>query len=252
MKKEFSFFYGLVLTDGTITTSTRNRGKIQIELSIRDRNILDKLHIIFPESKISIRQRSTNFSQNHESCIFSLFYKKYRDYFFKQGYPKCQKAINARPPNCEYSKCDFWRGVIDGDGSIGQIKNGDPYISLITKSEDLANSYLRLLEEEFGIIKICNKNKRDDCYNITVKNEDAITLGNFLYGDSHLYLDRKYQKYQQNLSWKRTKNKITRKYWSKEDDNFILSNSIDNSMMKLNRSRSSIACRKNRLIKFNK
>ena len=106
--------------------------------------------------------------------------------------------------------------------------------------------------KEFGIIKICNKNKRDDCYNITVKNEDAITLGNFLYGDSHLYLDRKYQKYQENLSWKRTKNKITRKYWSKEDDNFILSNSIDNSMMKLNRSRSSIACRKNRLIKFNK
>ena len=59
MNKEFSYFYGLVLTDGTITTSTRNRGKIQIELSIRDRNILDKLHIIFPESKISIRQRST-------------------------------------------------------------------------------------------------------------------------------------------------------------------------------------------------
>jgi hypothetical protein len=47
MNKEFSYFYGLVLTDGTITTSTRNRGKIQIELSIRDRNIYQKLYMSF-------------------------------------------------------------------------------------------------------------------------------------------------------------------------------------------------------------
>lgn len=247
MNKVFSYFYGLVLTDGTITTSTRNRGKIQIELSIKDRDILDKLHKIFPESKIRVRQRSTNFSQRHESCIFSLYYKKYRDYFFMKGYPKYQKAINAKPPSGDYSKCDFWRGVIDGDGSIGQIKSGDPYISLITKSENLAKSYLNFLKEEFGIVKICNRNKRDDCYNITVKNEDAIKLGKFLYHESNLYLNRKYQSYQQNLDWKRTKNKSTRKHWTKEEDNFILSNSIDKSMKKLKRSKSSIVCRKHRL-----
>ena len=39
------------------------------------------------------------------------------------GFPIENKTINARPPICKYDINAFWRGVIDGDGSLG-IRQG--------------------------------------------------------------------------------------------------------------------------------
>ena len=50
-------------------------------------------------------------------------------------------------------------------------------------------------------------------------------------------------------SWERTKKKVSRRTWTKEEDEFILKNTVKDSMKKLGRTEKSIQLRKFRLKK---
>lgn len=245
-----SYLFGLILTDGNLYFNTRNRGKVQIELSYDDKDIIEKIqkHFYY-KSYINTRNRDTNFIKNYKSIIWSCHQQEFREELLKLGIPKNNKSELANVPLVKYNKNAFWRGVIDGDGSIGITKNNEPFISLVIVSEQLAQKYLMFLKDEFNIVKIVNRNKRDNVYNITVKNEDAINLGNYIYKNSTIYMDRKYKKYSEFKKWKRTKKKINAKTWTDEEDNFILNNNVEKSMKTLNRTESSIKTRLWRLKK---
>ena len=112
--------------------------------------------------------------------------------------------MNASIPIVEFNEFDFWRGVIDGDGSLGITSKNIPFISLVTKSENLKIEYLKFLEKYLNIKKSINRNKRDNVYNIMVTNENAIKLINLIYYDtSKIYLNRKFIKAKQVLLWQR-------------------------------------------------
>ncbi len=63
---EHSYFFGFVQTDGSLTKSTRNRGKLQIEVGEKDLHILKSFRKLFPSvySSVSPRVRDTNFRNN--------------------------------------------------------------------------------------------------------------------------------------------------------------------------------------------
>lgn len=245
-----SYLFGLILTDGSLYFNTRNRGKVQIELSYDDKDIIEKIqeHFYY-KSYINTRNRDTNFIKNYKSIIWSCYQQEFREELLKLGMPKNNKSELANTPLAKYNKNAFWRGVIDGDGSIGITKNNEPFISLVIVSEQLAQKFLMFLKDEFNIIKIVNRNKRDNVYNITVKNEDAINLGNYIYKNSTIYMNRKYKKYLEFKNWKRTKKKINARTWTDKEDNFILNNSVEKSIKVLNRTESSIKTRLWRLKK---
>lgn len=121
--------------------------------------------------------------------------------------------------------------------------NNEPFVSITVTSENLVKEYLHLLKQNFGVTKILNPNKRDNVYNITVKNEDAISLSNYLYKDSTIHLDRKYSKHLECLNWKRSKRKVDSRSWTSEEDIFILNNTIENSMSHLDRTDNSVKMR---------
>lgn len=242
-----SYIFGLLGTDGNLYLQDRDRGRITLEVSIKDKDIVDKLYEAIPNSSINFRTRDTNFKNNYESIIFANHQKGFRQELIDFGFPLEDKTNIISPPNKEYSISDFWRGVIDGDGSIGFIADGSPFVSLITKSEQLKVSFCELLKNEFNIIKQINRNKRDNVYNITIKNEDALALASFIYKDAFIYLDRKYQKYLEIMQWKRTKAKNTRRTWTEFELDFIQNNSVKDSVIALNRTESSIKNKKYRL-----
>lgn len=67
-----SYIYGLLITDGCLMLSTRNRGKVYLEVSIKDGDIIDKLYNLIPDSnQIRYRTRNTKFSNNYSTKIFS-------------------------------------------------------------------------------------------------------------------------------------------------------------------------------------
>lgn len=196
MTEKESYIYGLLITDGSIYLTTRNRGKVVLEISKRDEDIVDKLINEIPNSTKRERTRSTNFSKEYSSVSFNNHRLEFRTWLFECGYPKEDKTNNASIPSVDFSETDFWRGVIDGDGSLGITSKNIPFVSLVTKSESLKNEYLDFIEKKLGIVKRINRNKRDKVYNICVTRDSATKLAKLLYEDCNGFcLKRKYSKF---------------------------------------------------------
>lgn len=246
--QEKSYIFGLLGADGSLYLTTQNRGKMTLEVNIKDKDICEKLFHIIPNSSVTERTRNTNFKDEYHSVVFSNHQLSFRQEMIDFGFPTEDKTNNISIPNQEYSERDFWRGVIDGDGSLGFIERGTPFLSLVTKSESLKQEYCKMLFEKFGIEKDVHRNKRDGVYNIVVSNEDALNVIHYLYDDSTLYLDRKYQKALETYQWIRTIPKAPpRKRWTPEQDEYILSHSIEESMEYLGRTKQSVKTRLYRL-----
>lgn len=196
MTKNESYIFGLLITDGNLSLKSRNRGRITLEISYKDKDIVEKLANVIPNSFITERVRKTNFSNLHHSIMFSNYRLEFRKFLIENGFPIENKTFNANIPNNNYYEIDFWRGVIDGDGSLGLTKNNLPFISFTTKSEFLKEQYCLFLQKYFNIKKNVKRNKRDNIYNIVVFGQRAVNLSKLLYltDTEAIFLNRKYQK----------------------------------------------------------
>lgn len=197
--EEKSYIYGLFLTDGSIDIKDYNSytGTIRLELNYKDKDIIEKLYQIIPYSSIHERTRATNFSQEHHTIIFSNSRKDFISILINMGFPIENKTINACPPICEYDINAFWRGVIDGDGSLGirQGKNGlEAFLSLTTKSELLRNAFCNYLSSITREQYNPKRNIRDGVYNIGCGTSSTKKVIDKLYSNATIYLNRKYNK----------------------------------------------------------
>ena len=200
--EECSYLYGLFITDGFLTTRQRDNGKIDyslgIELQEKDKDILEKIYQLLPEGHIYSRIRDTNFKTNYSCYSFYYLKQDFLLWLIEKGFPLKNKTENACPPNWEYDENAFWRGVIDGDGSIGLRYTRNilyPFISLTTKSEPLKLAYHEYLLKTINFNEKNHRNKRDNIYNITICNNRAMLLGENLYKNATIFLDRKHNEY---------------------------------------------------------
>lgn len=254
LNKELSYYVGLAQTDGHFYETTQNRGKIVIELRSEDREVLERLASVLPvKSTIRDRTRSTNFKESYSSSALVVHDLAFRN-LMKQYIPIGAKATCIHKP-IGVSEVDYFRGIIDGDGSMGYTSNGFPFLSLVTKSEQLAKDYVDFLESITGKRKVLNRNKRDCVYNIMISKEDAQEVLKVLYPENSLCIKRKYLMASQCLEWKRPstmRKQCPRKTWTSFEDNFILEHSLQESIDTLTRSKKSIKMRLYRLQKSNK
>jgi hypothetical protein len=207
MDKIFSYFYGVMQTDGSLYETTRNRGKLVLEISERDEDLIYLLDKIIDEKHtISKRERVTNFSNNEKKKYISI---GYFDFFFRNkiksfGFPVGKKSSIIEPPiNEPFSEIDYVRGLIDGDGSLGITSNNIPFLSLVTASDKLKNFYIDFLFKIINKKKNINRNKRDNIYNIMVTKEDAQKVVSVLYYDKCNSMNRKKEKAIQVIDWVR-------------------------------------------------
>jgi hypothetical protein len=243
----YAYLFGLIQTDGHLYQNTRNRGRLSIEVSKRDEEILWKLQKRLPfNSTISERIRQTNFKSEYLSVTWKVYDRRFRDFLIMNGLTSGRKSETISIPVVEYSRADYFRGLIDGDGSLGLTANGFPFLSLITASSEISKEYLSFLKSVTNKEKTATANKRDKVFNIAVYKEDAQQVVRILYYKNCLALPRKLRKAKEVLSWQRPpamKRIENRKRWSEDEDNFILSNSVKDAMKQLDRSQSSIEMR---------
>lgn len=204
--RDLSYIYGLFITDGWIQKGNGTPISISLEVSIKDKDIVEKLHNLIPYSSISYRERDTNFKEGYKSTVFTYSRQDLCLQLIEMGYPLEDKTNLARPPIVPYDENCFWRGVIDGDGSLG-IKDSSktPFLSLTTKSEDLKNSFCNFLYNTNNRKYNPNRNKRDNIYNIGCNGTSAKKVIDKLFfsiQEGDIYLDRKYQKMKEVAEYK--------------------------------------------------
>lgn len=190
-----SYLLGFLQSDGH--RSAANQNSIQIEISLRDKDILDKIKQVFSLS-VDVRQRTrdTNFKKNYTSCGLTINGKYISDII--DFIPFGKKSEIVQPPvGVQYSEIDYWRGFIDGDGSLGyrtssKNKIKKPFLSLCTSSEYIARSFEKFLFVHTYSKNKNNRNKRDKQFNITVGGYYCQQIIKKLYdADNSLFLDRK-------------------------------------------------------------
>lgn len=248
--------FGFFQADGHLSQDTRDRGKFRIELGKRDEHILHDFQKLIPEySSITYRTRDTNFKDDYESCILTIYDLSFRDLLCSMGVPYGAKSELIKPPINSYSRIDYIRGLIDGNGSMGLTAKGLPFISLTTYSDFTAADYKEFILEHTGMVNNTNRNKRDNIYNINMRNEDAQKLCIVLYPPGCLCLKRKFEEVQKLLLWKRPnnwRNKSIQKGWTEDQDNYIKRHTVQESMNFLKRTEQSVKLRLWRLNKCTK
>lgn len=244
-----SYLIGLLQADGSLYQNTRNRGRMSLELNIKDFDILLKLKEFIPvHTSIKERIRETNFSKISHTVTLSVFDLEFRTFLNSHGVPYGIKHNTIESPTGILA-VDYFRGLIDGDGSIGYTKKGIPFISLCTASDSIAIFIKEFLLNTFGYNKKTSRNKRDNVYNIAVTRKIAVDLANMLYYDGCLFLNRK-NFAAKNLKWEKPCHyKVRQKPFSKEEDLIILSNQTSIAAEKLNRTCKGVSMRKWRLKK---
>lgn len=198
LDKEMSYIYGWMLSDGTLSESTRNRGKLSSEISVKDIDILEKMKNVLQEHNISstltFRTRTTPFKKDFEAVKLSVFSLETRNTFKELGFPVGKKSDIVTPPNGLFSENDFCRGFIDGDGSIGIAKQRNyPFVSVVISSDPLYDYFSEKVNDVCGYLPNINRNKRDNVYNLGINRKNCILFLNWL-DYSRLSLKRKQDK----------------------------------------------------------
>lgn len=217
--KLYSYLYGLFGTDGNVRRTNDNQHIYDLTLEIIDEDIVNKILLVLPDCFKTERTRDTNFKKDCHSYILHCHNKDFILWCEKNNFPIQNKTNTLALPN-QYSESDFWRGIIDGDGSIGLKKvEQQPFINLTTKSDALKEAYCDYIYKLTNFRPKCNRNKRDNIYNITLHGEKAIKILNDIYKNNSIYIERKYQSYLSVKDWKKQDlKKVVRLPWTKTEE----------------------------------
>lgn len=190
------FFYGLLLSDGCMTS----RGSVTIQLQARDSDVLEKFREYLKiEKDLSFSKATTPTHQDKYTLAFmdEVVYKTLSDLGLSP-----RKSLKETLPNCEMTieqARHFWRGCIAGDGCVSLSGGKYPRIHLCG-SEELCTAFSEFIKVVVGLkeappVYYTQKPSGKKVYNTRISCSKAVDLGDFLYKDSTVNLQRKYETY---------------------------------------------------------
>lgn len=197
---EMAYILGFIATDGSV-----HKNELKISLKINDKDFLENL-LRQISSEIPIIEREIHLKTNNKNypiCEIVIRDKEICKDLFQLGITENKTFTLGRfdfiPP--EYEK-DFILGVMDGDGSIGQIggnccKNSIQIrLRLVSASYDFIE-YIRDIMVKHGMKKVnitsSSKNRKHVIYEIAYSTKEAIKFYYEFYNENtKLFLPRKY------------------------------------------------------------
>ena len=203
-RPELAYLMGFLFGDGHLWSGRGQKGRLAVEVHVRDAELLERLAPLLPGSTLSSRTRTTNFSRgDYETAILSCSGLEVRKAVAAAGMPVGAKNALISPPKGPHSLRDFARGFCDADGSLGFTGRGLPYLSLVTKSATMADWWCASVIPHSGVTRSWNPNRRDGVANIMVMNEPAQALAAWLYRSGDLALARKAAAATRMAGWRR-------------------------------------------------
>jgi|SRR3989338_248031 len=186
-----SYVLGFILADGCIIKGTYKgySDSLKFGVQLKDRDVLEKI-----KSELGAKHK---LSHVENAVHLSLTSQKIVDDLKKLGI-KYRKSLNEVVPKVprKYIK-DFIRGIIDGDGSVW-IEKERNYPTLSVAGGENTLRFIR--DHFFKKFKLYStltrtkysKNAKKYLYNIAYRANPAQKLIEYLYKNTNLYLNRKY------------------------------------------------------------
>lgn len=253
-REDHAYFFGLFQTDGHLQGGTGQKGKATIELGARDVELLLQLPALFPglNSTISTRTRSTNFVDVYTSATWRICNLGFRRELEHCGVPVGRKSRDVGLPSGPFHERGYFRGLLDGDGSVGFTRTGLPFVSFVTASSHLADYFCVTVEAITGAVRTAKRNTRDNVFNLMVASDPAAKLAGWAYPPGCLALDRKRLAATDVSRWGRPAGMraypiLGRRPWTAEEDVIVGSTSIRGAAQHLGRTERSIQLRRWRL-----
>lgn len=189
-----AYWLGFLTADGYVSES-----KIELCLAEIDRNHVEQFKSdIESQHKVGLKQTKLN-GKTFKSYRIHIKDKKLGDDLNKLGLTS-NKSYDAHIPFSMIPNNllkHYVRGLMDGDGCVYH-RNDNGLLGVIictTASESMVNDITTLIKQELNIdVKYVN-----DSHNIVdvclYKQEDIKTFYNWIYDNSSIYLQRKYDKF---------------------------------------------------------
>jgi hypothetical protein len=245
---------GFLHADGHLGGELLGRGRLGVELNVRDIALLREFQKLTPwYSSISERHRDTNMKRGAHSATWRVSAAECRQRLAAAGMPVGAKSKTIKPPNGAFCEVDYFRGFLDGDGSVGTTATGLPFLSFGTGSPLMAAAVERFIASRTGKRKTVRANKREGFFCLSLFKEDAQALMRELYYPGALALQRKVTAVAEALIWSRpaSMRKVApQREWCDEEDDIIRNSTLAGARAAISHhSDSSIANRRFRLNK---
>lgn len=190
---EKAWLLGFLAADGSVSS---DRNRIKIGLSSVDREILEKIQkLIDSERKIMDYETNQGFFVS-ELCWSSA---RHKEVLAKYDIVPNKTYKQMRLPNFNNNldkQISFILGYFDGDGCF---KDDDNYcrLEICSYRPELLEDFARVIGDFTGNKKTVYKDKsRINYYTITYSTEDVIKFLDYAYDKNSIFLQRKYEKYQ--------------------------------------------------------
>jgi DNA-binding transcriptional regulator WhiA len=197
--REKAYVLGFIFADGNISDGKDKHYRLRITLKASDIEILQKIkeEIQFTGDiktrELKSRKRDTTGYMISELSISN----KHMINTLKRLGCSSNKSLTKKYPNIpsKYDK-DFIRGYFDGNGSIYLTKDRLS-TEIMSGSKEMFNSILTKIQDNLEGITSGGIKEKKTSISITKRVEQSKTILNWLYSDATIYLNRKYELYQQ-------------------------------------------------------
>ena len=199
---DMAWILGFIASDGTIR---KDSNEIKISLSIKDKDVLEKIKIAINLDE-PIKEYTT--TTGYDCCSLKWTCEEHKkDLALYSVVP--QKTFILKPPYLLNKKywIDYIRGYFDGDGSVNFIEsNGKKHYTALrwqvcSATKEILQFILDVLES-YGIppVKIqTQKRKNNPLYCIQYSTNSTKKIYNILYTENCLFLDRKKKQFEKNI-----------------------------------------------------
>lgn len=179
--EESAYWIGFLMADGSINDKNGGAASIQISLQRRDRFQLEKFKN-FLKSEHPIFEY-----KNKEISHFGIRSNRLVNKLSEYGVVP-RKSFIASPPNCIEFNRHFWRGIIDGDGSVSERSK---YATInLTGSLEIIKGFIAYVKFiGIGTNSVPIKTRNVWCINFVAKSARLIIQN--LYDKANISLERK-------------------------------------------------------------
>lgn len=197
---EMFYILGFISADGSVSWDTiKGYYSLTITAAKKDGDHLEKIRSLLKSSKPLL------YSETTESYRLIINNKQICRDLMKFGIIPRKSLVMKFPDLPDKYLKDFIRGYIDGDGSLQYFKRPrSPYFSLMicSGSIDFMESLEEIIFQKLEIKARITKTK-NNCFVMRYFCQRGLKLAYWIYEDSSLYLSRKFNIYQEALSFRK-------------------------------------------------